>query len=562
MDWLNSLFFDSDSIAHIVLLYSLVIAAGVLLGKIKFFGVSLGVTFVLFVGIVAGHFGFTGNMSVLNFVQDFGLILFVYFIGLQVGPSFFEAFKKGGVTMNLLAAGIVALNVVVMLVLYYLVFDTNDPNSLPMMVGVLCGAVTNTPGLGAATEALSQVFSEGTAPQIASGYACAYPLGVIGIIGATIALRYLCRISLKEEEDQIARERAENPHAKPHKMTLRVENASMNGKNLKVVSEFLGRDFVCSRALHQGHVSIPNRDTVLHLGDSIFIVCAEDDAEAISAFIGPEVDDIDWNVQDMPMVSKSILVTQSSMNGKTFGEMHFSSVYGVNVTRITRFGMNLYADRNLRIQVGDKIVAVGPEDAVDRVANLMGNSVSRLDHPNMATIFIGILLGIILGSLPIAVPGIPTPVKLGLAGGPLIVAILIGKLGYKLKLVTYVSNSANLMLREVGLVLFLASVGIKAGGNFVETVVAGDGLQYVWTGFLITIIPILIIGMIARFKYKMNYFTLMGLIAGSTTDPPALAFANQSSNNDAPSVGYSTVYPLTMFLRILTAQIIILLMCS
>lgn len=562
MDWLNSLFFDSDSIAHIVLLYSLVIAAGVLLGKIKFFGVSLGVTFVLFVGIVAGHFGFTGNMSVLNFVQDFGLILFVYFIGLQVGPSFFEAFKKGGVTMNLLAAGIVVLNVVVMLVLYYLVFDTNDPNSLPMMVGVLCGAVTNTPGLGAATEALSQVFSEGTAPQIASGYACAYPLGVIGIIGATIALRYLCRISLKEEEDQIARERAENPHAKPHKMTLRVENASMNGKNLKVVSEFLGRDFVCSRALHQGHVSIPNRDTVLHLGDSIFIVCAEDDAEAISAFIGPEVDDIDWNVQDMPMVSKSILVTQSSMNGKTFGEMHFSSVYGVNVTRITRFGMNLYADRNLRIQVGDKIVAVGPEDAVDRVANLMGNSVSRLDHPNMATIFIGILLGIILGSLPIAVPGIPTPVKLGLAGGPLIVAILIGKLGYKLKLVTYVSNSANLMLREVGLVLFLASVGIKAGGNFVETVVAGDGLQYVWTGFLITIIPILIIGMIARFKYKMNYFTLMGLIAGSTTDPPALAFANQSSNNDAPSVGYSTVYPLTMFLRILTAQIIILLMCS
>lgn len=562
MDWLNSLFFDSDSIAHIVLLYSLVIAAGVLLGKIKFFGVSLGVTFVLFVGIVAGHFGFTGNMSVLNFVQDFGLILFVYFIGLQVGPSFFEAFKKGGVTMNLLAAGIVALNVVVMLVLYYLVFDTNDPNSLPMMVGVLCGAVTNTPGLGAATEALSQVFSEGTAPQIASGYACAYPLGVIGIIGATIALRYLCRISLKEEEDQIARERAENPHAKPHKMTLRVENASMNGKNLKVVSEFLGRDFVCSRALHQGHVSIPNRDTVLHLGDSIFIVCAEDDAEAISAFIGPEVDDIDWNVQDMPMVSKSILVTQSSMNGKTFGEMNFSSVYGVNVTRITRFGMNLYADRNLRIQVGDKIVAVGPEDAVDRVANLMGNSVSRLDHPNMATIFIGILLGIILGSLPIAVPGIPTPVKLGLAGGPLIVAILIGKLGYKLKLVTYVSNSANLMLREVGLVLFLASVGIKAGGNFVETVIAGDGLQYVWTGFLITIIPILIIGMIARFKYKMNYFTLMGLIAGSTTDPPALAFANQSSNNDAPSVGYSTVYPLTMFLRILTAQIIILLMCS
>ncbi|MDE7378125.1 MAG: putative transporter [Paraprevotella sp.] len=561
MDWFQNLLSDPSSIAHIVLLYALVITAGLFLGKQKFFGISLGVTFVLFAGILAGHLGLTGTMSTLNFIQDFGLIIFVYCVGLQVGPGFFEAFQKGGVTLNLLAVGLVLLNVAVMLGLYYLVFDTSDPKNLPMMVGVLCGAVTNTPGLGAATEALTQVFPQGAAPQIASGYACAYPLGVVGIIGATIALRYICRIALQKEEDQITAERAENPHVKPHKMTLKVENAALNGKTLLQVRTFLGRDFVCSRALHEGHVSIPNRDTVIYLGDLLYIVCAEDDAEAVMAFMGSETQ-VDWTIQDLPMVSKSILVTQPSMNGKTFGQLHFSSVHGVNVTRISRSGMNLFADRNLRMQVGDKIIVVGPEDAVDRVANMMGNSIKRLDHPNLAIIFVGLMLGIVLGSIPFAIPGIPMPVKLGLAGGPLIVAILIGKWGYKMHMVTYTTTSANLMLREFGLALFLASVGIKAGANFFDTVVAGDGLKYVWTGFLITVVPILIIGLIARLKYKLNYFTIMGLIAGSTTDPPALAFANQSANNDAAAVGYSTVYPMTMFLRILTAQIIILLLCQ
>lgn len=561
MDWLEQLLFDPNSIAHIVLLYTAVISIGIYLGKIKVFGISLGVTFVLFAGILAGHFGFTGTTSTLNFLQDFGLIIFVYCIGLQVGPGFFESFKKGGITLNLLACGIVALNILVMLVLYYTVFDTSDPKNLPMMVGVLCGAVTNTPGLGAATEALTQVFPESSIPQIASGYACAYPLGVVGIIAATIAIRYLCGIVLKEEEDKIIAEQEENPHAKPHKMTLRVDNAALDGKTMKQVRDFLGRDYVCSRALHEGHVSIPNRDTKLYLGDELFIVCAEDDAEAIKAFIGPE-DQVDWEVQDVPMVSKSILVTQPKMNGKTFGQLHFSSVYGVNVTRISRSGMNLFADRNLRMQVGDKIVVVGPEDAVDRVAGLMGNSVKRLDHPNLLTIFVGILVGIVFGSIPFAFPGVPTPVKLGLAGGPLIIAILIGRFGYKFHLVTYVSTSANLMLREFGLALFLASVGIKAGEHFVDTVIAGDGLKYVWTGFLITVIPVVVIGVIARLRFKLNYFTIMGMIAGSTTDPPALAFANQSSSSDAPAVGYSTVYPLTMFLRILTAQLIVLLLCS
>lgn len=556
MDWLQNLLFDENSIAHIVLLYSFVIAVGVLLGKIKFFGVSLGVTFVLFTGIVCGHFGLTGNTQILTFLQDFGLILFVFCIGLQVGPSFFSSFKKGGIAMNLVAMGIVALNIVVAVALYYGLNGRIEP---PMMVGILCGAVTNTPGLGAANEALSQLNYNG--PQIAMGYACAYPLGVLGIIGSIIAIRYICRINLKKEEEDIAKEEAANPHLTPRMMHLEVHNEALAGKTLLQVRDFMGRDFVCSRILQNGHVSIPNRDTVFHLGDQLFVVCAEDDAEAIIAFIGPKIE-VDWEKQDTPMVSRRILITQPKMNGKQLGEFHFSSMYGVNVTRVNRSGMDIFASRNLTLQVGDRVMVVGPQDAVERVANLMGNSLKRLDHPNIVTIFVGIFLGIFFGSLPIAFPGIPTPVKLGLAGGPLIVSILIGRFGYKLKLVTYTTMSANLMLREIGIALFLASVGIKAGANFVNTVVDGDGLLYVGCGFLITVIPLLIMGAVARWHYKMNYFMLMGLIAGSNTDPPALAYSNQTAGNNAPAVGYSTVYPVSMFLRILTAQLLILILAS
>ena len=556
MDWLQNLLFDENSIAHIVLLYSFVIAVGVLLGKIKFFGVSLGVTFVLFTGIVCGHFGLTGNTQILTFLQDFGLILFVFCIGLQVGPSFFSSFKKGGIAMNLVAMGIVALNIVVAVALYY---GLNGRIELPMMVGILCGVVTNTPGLGAANEALSQLNYNG--PQIAMGYACAYPLGVLGIIGSIIAIRYICRINLKKEEEDIAKEEAANPHLTPRMMHLEVHNEALAGKTLLQVRDFMGRDFVCSRILQNGHVSIPNRDTVFHLGDQLFVVCAEDDAEAIIAFIGPKIE-VDWEKQDTPMVSRRILITQPKMNGKQLGEFHFSSMYGVNVTRVNRSGMDIFASRNLTLQVGDRVMVVGPQDAVERVANLMGNSLKRLDHPNIVTIFVGIFLGIFFGSLPIAFPGIPTPVKLGLAGGPLIVSILIGRFGYKLKLVTYTTMSANLMLREIGIALFLASVGIKAGANFVNTVVDGDGLLYVGCGFLITVIPLLIMGAVARWHYKMNYFMLMGLIAGSNTDPPALAYSNQTAGNNAPAVGYSTVYPVSMFLRILTAQLLILILAS
>lgn len=561
MDWLINLFTTTDSVAHIVLLYAVVIAIGVYLGKIKVGGISIGVTFVLFAGIAAGHIGFTAPANILSFLQEFGLILFVFMIGLQVGPGFFESFRKGGITLNLLSTVEVLLNVGVMFACYYIFFDTSDPKNLPMMVGTLYGAVTNTPGLGAANETLYSIFSKGEVPQIASGYACAYPLGVLGIIGATIAIKYIFGIKFDKEEEELTKEEEENDSVKPHFMDIEVTNSYLEGKTLAQVHNFLNRDFVCSRILHEGHVSIPNGSTVFHIGDKLFVVCAENDAEAIIAFIGPVIN-IDWKKQDEPMVSKRILVTRSAINGKTLGQMHFSSAYGVNVTRVTRQGMDLFASPSLSLQVGDRIMVVGPEDAVNRVAAVMGNSIKRLDAPNIATIFVGIFIGILFGSIPIALPGIPVPIKLGIAGGPLIIAILIGRYGYKVHLVTYTTTSANMMLREIGLMMFLASVGIKAGDGFLETVIQGDGLKYVYTGFFITIIPIFIIGIIARKKYKFNYFTIMGMIAGTYTDPPALAYANSICSKEAPAVGYSTVYPLSMFLRIFTAQIIVLFFCG
>lgn len=564
MDWLIDLFTKQDTVAHIVLLYSIVIALGVYLGKIKIGGISLGVSFVLFAGIFAGHLGFTGPTATLTFLQDFGLILFVFMIGMQVGPGFFESFGKAGLKLNMMSCVIVLLNVLVMFGCYYIFFDTGDKNNLPMMVGTLYGAVTNTPGLGAATEALHSVFGDNI-PTIASGYACAYPLGVLGIIGATLAIKFICKVSFDEEEEKLSAAEAENPHAKPHQMHLRVDNSYIVGRNLKQISEFLNRDVVCTRLSHNGETQIPTRDTVFQLGDEILIVCAEADGEAIKAFIGPEIE-TEWQHEEQDqkqmLVSRRIVVTNSAMNGKTLGKMHFSSVYGVNVTRITRQGIDLFASRNHHFHIGDRIMVVGPEENVNRVAEMMGNSVKRLNAPNIATIFVGLLVGILFGSLPIAIPGMPVPLKLGLAGGPLIIAILIGRFGYRMKLVTYTTTSANMMLREIGLVLFLASVGIKAGGSFWETVVAGDGIKYVYTGFLITIIPILLVGTFARIKYKFNYFTLMGMIAGTYTDPPALAYANSVCSREAPAVGYSTVYPLSMFLRILAAQIVVLFFCG
>lgn len=483
-------------------------------------------------------------------------------IGLQVGPGFFSNFKAGGVTLNVLAISLILLNIATMFVCYFSFFDTSNPENLPMMVGVLYGAVTNTPGLGAAQEALSSIMG-GNAPAIANGYACAYPLGVIGIIGGTIAIRYICGIKMQDEEDELDKQEV-NDATKPHLMHLIVENQFLAGHTMLEIHDFMKRDFVCSRILRNGQLIIPKSTTALEAGDKIYIVCSEQDAEAVQAFIGHEtiVPEFEEQEKTKQMISRRILITKPEINGKTLAKLHFSSVYGVNVTRVTRQGMDIFARSNLPLQVGDKLMVVGDQVSVNRVSSVLGNAIKRLDHPNIATIFIGIIIGIIFGSLPIAIPGIPIPLKLGIAGGPLIIAILIGRFGYKLHLVTYTTTSANLMLREIGLVLFLASVGIKAGANFVNTVVMGDGLLYVLTGFLITIIPILIIGTVARKAYKFNYFTIMGMLAGATTDPPALAYANGSCSKDAPAIGYSTVYPLSMFLRIFTAQLIVLLFCS
>ena len=563
MDWLIKLFTTEDSVAHIVLLYSLVISLGVYLGKIKIGGISLGVTFILFVGILAGHIGFTGPKETLTFLQDFGLILFVFMIGLQVGPGFFESFGKGGLKLNMLATVAILLDVAVMFGCYYLFFDTSDPKNLPMMVGTMYGAVTNTPGLGAAKEALTSVFGANMNFDIASGYACAYPLGVIGIIGATLAIRFICKVDLDAENAMLTDGEKENPNAKPHIMYLRIENSYIGGRTMEEITKFLNRDIVITRLMHEGVVSLPSKETNLHVGDEVLVVCAEADAPAVIAFIGPEIE-VDWHEEDQPkqMVSRRIVVTNSAMNGKTLSKLQFRSVYGVNITRISRQGMDLYAANNHHLHVGDRIMVVGFEENVERVAKMMGNSEKHLNAPNIATIFIGIVVGIIFGSLPLAIPGMPVPLKLGLAGGPLIIAILLGRFGYRMHIVTYTTTSANMMLREIGLALFLASVGVKAGAGFWETVVQGDGLKYVATGFLITSIPILLVGTYARMKYKFNFFTIMGAIAGSYTDPPALAYANSVCNAEAPALGYSTVYPLSMFLRILVAQLIVLFCCG
>ena len=572
MQWLFDLFMTGGGVAHTVILYTLVISLGVFLGnKVKICGISLGVTWILFVGILVGDLLMRGkveeNTAVMNFVQDFGLILFVFSIGLQVGPSFFTSFKQGGVKANGIAAGIVMLNIVVMLALYY-GFRNFIPAAadLPMMVGTLCGAITNTPGLGAANAALDQIHSinpdafGGTIPVIANGYACAYPLGVVGIILSIILIRVFFKINFKAEEEHFNKKNKASAAIKPHLMHVEVKNNAINNKSILEVRGFIGRDFVCSRMLHNGHVVVPNKDTILEVGDKLYIVCAEEDADAIVAFIGSVVQ-VDWEEQDLPMDSRRILVTKNEINGKTLGSFHPSSMYGVNVTRLYRSGMEIFANPSTILQVGDSVVVVGPEDAVDRFANVLGDQKQQLDKPNLLTLFVGILIGIIFGMLPIEIPGMSMPVKLGLAGGPLIIAILLGRFGFKLKLVAYTTNSASLMIRDIGLVLFLASVGIKAGGNFVETVING-GVHYVWMGFLITVIPLIIMGIFARVKWHMNYFLLMGIISGATTDPPALAFSQATANNGIPSVGYSTVYPLSMFLRIITAQVIILLFCS
>ena len=561
MDWIKSLLFDTESIAHLLLLYSFVITVGVLLGKLKFRGVSFGVAFILFTGIVVGHFGFTGNLKTIGFIQDFGLILFVYSLGLQVGPSFFTSFRRGGMRMNRLAAFMVLLNLAVAVGVYYLMFDRTDPDSFPMLVGVLSGAVTNTPGLGAAEEALRQMGNTGV--EIASGYACAYPLAVLGVITVPMIVKFICRIKDNEENEQLANLEQADTSQKPRRQYIEMQNSRLDGKTIIELRRLINREFICSRLLHDGVVITPHHDTVVHIGDQLCVVSSEDDAEAISTILGSLVE-VEWdNVKGSePLVSRRIVVTKEKLNGKTLGQLHLGSIYDVTITRVVRSGTELFASASLILQVGDRLTVVGKESSVAAVAQRVGNELKRLDAPNIATIFIGIMVGVLFGSIPFSIPGIPTPMKLGLAGGPLIVAILISRFGYKLGLITYTKASANMMLREIGIALFLASVGIKSGASFFETVTSGDGLIYMLGGLLITVIPVFIVALIARKRYKMNYYSIIGLVAGASTNPPALAFANSQTEHDAPAVAYSTVYPLTMFLRILTAQLMVLVGCS
>lgn len=551
MSWLQELIFKPN-IANTVLLYSFIIAVGVWLGKRKIFGISLGVTFVLFVGLVIGHFGFQVNNDILQFAKEFGLILFVYSIGLQVGPGFFASFKKGGMTLNMLALGIIALNLVVLMAIYY----TTDAR-MSDLVGVLSGAITNTPGLGAAQQALEQLGLESEIPNIASGYAAAYPLGVIGIILAMFLIRRFFRINIDEEGKKIEDENKASL-LKPHVITFHAENKMIDGKTVEQVMDLLGRNFVISRIKKNDEIIIPNSSTVIKDDDYLLIVLSLQDEDALEAFIGSKVD-MDWESINAPVVSRRILITKPEYNGRQIGSLRLRFGYELNATRVNRAGVDLVAAPNLELQIGDRLTVVGKLEDINRLADKMGNSMKRLNEPNMITLFVGIFLGIVLGSIPISFPGMSSAMKLGLAGGPLIVAILIGRFGYKFKLVTYTSTSSSLLLREIGICLFLASVGISAGSNFVDTIIHGDGLWWVFWGFLITLLPLIVIGTLARWRYKINYCSLMGLMAGSTTDPPALAYANKTANNDAPSVAYSTVYPLTMFMRVLTAQILILI---
>ena len=553
MEWIVELF-TGTSIAHTAFLYALVIAAGVLLGRVKIFGVSLGVTFVLFVGILMGHFGLAIDAPILNFMKEFGLILFVFSIGLQVGPGFFSSFKHEGIRLNFLAIAIIVLNIVVTLAIYFL----DGSIEMPMLVGILSGAVTNTPGLGAAEQALSQLYQDGIiseVPKIALGYAVAYPLGVIGIILAMILVRLVFRVKYADETAMIEKENADSLLI-PHVVTYKVENKLIVGRTLSDLGVMINRNFVVSRIKRNHEIIIPSSDVVIEHNDLLLTVLSEPDEEALSAFIGPKKE-MDGKAIPAPVVSRRILVSKEEFNGRKIGSLRLRMGYRLNVTRVNRAGVDLLASPNLSLQVGDRLTVVGKIEDIERLAEHLGNSMQRLNQPNIFTIFIGILIGIVFGSIPFAIPGMPVPLKLGLAGGPLIVAILIGRYGYKMGLTTYTSTSANLMLREVGICMFLASVGIGAGSEFVATVKSG-GLMWILWGFLITFIPLLIVGLFGRGYYKLNYYTLSGLMAGSYTDPPALAYSNKVANNDAPAVAYSTVYPLSMFLRVLTAQILVL----
>ncbi len=554
MEWLLELV-SGTGVAHSIFVLAVVISTGLLLGKIKIFGVSLGTTWILFFGILLGHLGLEINETVLHFLREFGLILFIYSIGMQVGPSFFSSFKEGGITLNMLATGVVFLGVVTAYIIHVI---TSVP--IATMVGILSGAVTNTPGLGAAQQTYTEIT--GTVdPTIATAYAVAYPLGVVGVILSLILFRYLFKIDPKKENQRVD-DQDESKLTEAHMFSLEVKNPAIIGKKIVELKELIEKEFVISRLVHHstGELVVPQTDTVMEKDDKILVVTNLKNINSIEALIGPRIDmnQEEWSKLDSQLVSRRVAITKQEINGRSIGQLKLRNLYGVNITRVNRAGVDLIADSRLQLQLGDRVTIVGSEVAIANVEKVLGNSLKRLREPNLISIFIGIALGVLVGSIPFTIPGIPQPVKLGLAGGPLIVAILISKFGPKYKMVTYTTMSANLMLREIGIAIFLACVGLAAGENFVETVLNG-GYKWIGYGVIITVIPVLIIGTIGRKVYRLNYYTLMGMLSGSMTDPPALAFANGTAGNDIPAVSYATVYPLTMFLRVITAQLMILL---
>ena len=551
MNWLNSLFFGTG-VPHSIFILTIAIAIGIYLShRLKFKGITLGITWILFCAIAMSHFGMHLDPVVETFAKDFGLILFVYSIGLQVGPSFFSSFGKGGIKLNILAVSIVVLSCVIA---YFIHLISGE--DMATMTGVLSGAVTNTPGLGAAQQAFTDITGE-VNPNIASGYAMAYPLGVVGIIFSLLAMRWFFKIRLDKEEERLAAE--SEAQKEIEYIDLLLTNPQVEGANIRDLSQLCHFHLIVSRLVRpNGDDELPDVDTVLHVGDRIRVVVDKENEKSV-LLLGMETSLPTDHKAQAHLVSRHVIVTKPELNGKRIGDLNVRATYHVSITRIRRAGIELLATRDLYLQLGDRITVVGEERAVDKVEKLFGNSTKKLDVPNLTSIFLGLALGVAAGLLPIALPGLAQPFKLGIAGGSLIVAILMSCFGPKMHIVTYTTSSANLMIREIGIAMFLAAVGFGAGKTFIPTLLDGG---YAWIGYgvIITLVPLLLMGVVGRLWLKLDYFTLMGVLAGSTTNPPALAYATTvSSVNDRAAVAYSTVYPLTMFLRVLTGQLMILL---
>lgn len=554
MNWLQEAFLEPTMVQAVIII-SLVSALGLYLGRIKIFGISLGITFVFFTGIFAGHLGIVVNKDMLYFAQSFGLILFVYALGLQVGPGFFSSLKKGGVAMNMMGLGVILLGLIMTVSLHWV-----TGVSLSNMVGLLCGAVTNTPALGAAQQALLQIDPANTKGVTDMALACAvaYPLGVVGVILAIIILRALFadkkQKDLKEQRDTTT-----------YVAEFHVSNPAIYEKSIKDVMKLTDKHFVISRVWRNGKVSIPTSDTLLHEHDHLLIISVKSDVENIKVLFGEQenVDwnkaDIDWNAIDSQLISRRIAVTRNRVNGVKLGSLRLRNLYGINITRVNRAGIDLLASPDLRLQIGDRLTIVGEANSVNTVGKILGDEIKRLNNPNLLAVFIGISLGMLLGALPITLPGMSTPVKLGIAGGPIIVGILMGAFGPRFHLTTYTTMSANLMLRQLGIIIYLAGLGIDSGVHFFETVFRAEGLLWIGLGFLLTIVPVLIVGFIASQFFKLDYAHNVGMLCGSMANPMALSYANTTVDGDEPSVSYATVYPLSMFIRVISAQLVLML---